>query len=74
MAFRVKITGDLDYPIVYNDGEVPINVKARGFRINGCNCTTQFTLRNRDSGEAVNGFWVDASSAITDSDGIVHFS
>ncbi len=72
MSFRVKFTDDKEWPILYDDDFVPLQGKAKGFRIYRCDATTLKIVRNSEC-EAVDGFWVDAVSAITDAEGIVHF-
>jgi hypothetical protein len=76
MAFRVIFTGDKEWPIVFDDGiMIEFTGKAKGFRISKCSATTEKVYNSRNiSIEAYNGFWLDASQAITDKDGIVHFS
>ena len=73
MSFRVKLTRDEEWPIVFDDGVCPLTVKAKGFRIYGCNVFTNRIHKNKYEVEVIDGFWVDASSAITDSEGIVTF-
>jgi hypothetical protein len=74
MSFRVKFTKDLDWPIVFDDGISPFTGKAKGFRIKQCNCFTNVVKKSKHEFEAFDGFWVDASAALTDADGIVTFS
>jgi hypothetical protein len=74
MAFRVMFTKDEEWPIVFDDDIVPLKGHAKGFRITKCSAETRVVKRNKFDFEAINGFWVDASSAIVDSDGIVNFS
>jgi hypothetical protein len=74
MAFRVLFTGDEEWPIAFDDSVYPLASRAKGFRIDRCSAFTNKVIRNKFETEAINGFWVDASAAITDSDGVVHFS
>lgn len=74
MAFRVKFTKDFDWPILFDDGISPFTARAKGFRIKQCNAFTNVVRKNKDEFEVIDGFWVDASAAITDADGIVTFS
>lgn len=74
MAFRVMFTKNQEWPIAFDDDIVPFKGKAKGFRISRCSSETRVIKNNKFEFEAMNGFWVDASSAVVDSEGIVNFS
>ena len=40
MAFRVRFTGNENWPIEYDEDFVPMKARAKGFRIDKCDCTT----------------------------------
>jgi len=68
-------TNDPQWPILYDDDIVPMKVKAKGFKFFNCTGSTEkISNKNTDSIEAIDGFWINASSAITNAEGIVTFS